>query len=298
MTFSVGNGFLTSSISKERIQHIYNSKDERAACAMSLWAKIKDYFFKTHEKQALTLLHKLVHAKHSSDAVSYFFQLRDLASDAHQHKFTIDADENKAALYIDDYNVFPQSDNSTKALSDLTACISNNYSLNIKEIKTVLMSDLEKSAYTFQSHGGEKHQYNLSGQKCSKLLCNEITGKVMHISDQKKYKTMQTLLLNTQNVFSALNSVIRQHDKKFPVLEEGMKVLSQKYHTHSQSNDDVIIQQYKSFLINPDQGYINKHKAISNDTPPYSGKVNLHAVWLVKNYTMQAIGMNLEVTSQ
>lgn len=298
MTFSVGNGFFTSSISKERIQHIYNSKDEKAACAMSLWEKIKDFFFKTNESEALILLHKLAHAKTIAKAVSYFFQLRDLASAAHQYKFIIDANESQTSIYIGHHNVFLQPADSCKVLSNLTYYMNNDYNLSPKEIKTVLIDDLSKSTYTFQSHGGERHQYDLQGQKCSKSLYNQITDRVSHISGKKEYRMTKTLLLNTQNVFSALNSVIRQHDKNFPVLEEDIQVLSQKYHTHSQANDSIIVQQHKSFLINPDQGYISKHQAICNDTPPCSGKISLHAVWLVKNHTMQAIGMNLEVTSQ
>ena len=90
MSFNVGNGSLTAHISSTRLHEISENKKPPE---MTLWGKIKHFFFSTHQEEALKCVYKLYH--HSDSDMSnqeirdVFITLRTLASPGCKDKFII-----------------------------------------------------------------------------------------------------------------------------------------------------------------------------------------------------------------
>ncbi|MCS3429594.1 hypothetical protein [Klebsiella sp. BIGb0407] len=102
MSFNVGNGLLTAHISYERLHDIKNNE---FLPEMTLWEKIKDFFFSTHQKAAYECVHKLYHRDDfnmsEQDVRETFINLRQLASPGCKNKFIIDSNIYKDVYKID-----------------------------------------------------------------------------------------------------------------------------------------------------------------------------------------------------
>lgn len=102
MSFNVGNGLLTAHISSNRLHEI--SKNNTPP-EMTLWGKIKDFFFSTHQEEALECVYKLYH--HSDFGMSnqeikdVFIKLQTLASPGCKDKFIISQKDSSDEYIID-----------------------------------------------------------------------------------------------------------------------------------------------------------------------------------------------------
>lgn len=101
MSFNIGSGLLTAHISEQKLQTI---KDNPLPPNMSLWEKIKDFFFSTHQQAALNCIHKLYHHAEfkmsEQDIHKTFIELKNLASPGCRNKFTLDRN-----CYRDTYQI-------------------------------------------------------------------------------------------------------------------------------------------------------------------------------------------------
>ena len=80
MSFLVGSGFLTAEISDLQINNIW---EKDALPHLSLWEKIKDFFFSTHQQEVLQLIFDLYHPSPNSTpekVKEIWEQLKQLAS--------------------------------------------------------------------------------------------------------------------------------------------------------------------------------------------------------------------------
>ncbi|MFP1877694.1 SGNH/GDSL hydrolase family protein [Lonsdalea quercina] len=89
MSLNIGNGLLSAHISGERLHAIANNSTPPE---MSLWEKIKEFFFSTHQKEALECIYKLYH--HANIQISAeevhgaFIRLCELASPGCKEQFS------------------------------------------------------------------------------------------------------------------------------------------------------------------------------------------------------------------
>lgn len=87
MALMIGNGYFPSYINSDRIYDIYVHDTPPI---MSLWERIKDFFWGYELTAALDCLHKLCHPSihyTSADIEDIFFKLKELASEGHKKKF-------------------------------------------------------------------------------------------------------------------------------------------------------------------------------------------------------------------
>lgn len=87
MSISVGSSYLTASISNDRINEMLIS---HAPPHMTIWEKIKDFFFATGEREALDCLFKLCNPTPdltSCEIEDIFFRLKALCSPAYKERF-------------------------------------------------------------------------------------------------------------------------------------------------------------------------------------------------------------------
>ncbi|EEO8346529.1 hypothetical protein G6D95_004295 [Salmonella enterica] len=109
MGFSVGHSYCTATISSEKINEMLSSD---APPHMTIWECIKDFFFGTGQKEALSCLHKLCNPAPSlndKEIRSCFFRLKELASPGYQQRFIHDFSEESStgslgSLYLKDDN--------------------------------------------------------------------------------------------------------------------------------------------------------------------------------------------------
>jgi hypothetical protein len=87
MGLSVGNSLFTASISNDTINEMLITHSEPH---MTIWEKIKDFFFATGETEALNCLFKLCNPEPnltSSEVEGIFFRLKELVSDGYKERF-------------------------------------------------------------------------------------------------------------------------------------------------------------------------------------------------------------------
>ncbi|WP_404704845.1 hypothetical protein [Yersinia vastinensis] len=87
MNFTVGNSFLTTNINNKKIHELMT---KNSIPQMSLWEKIKGYFFETGQNEALKCLYELFHPATnltSNDVEGIFFKLKELASPIYKERF-------------------------------------------------------------------------------------------------------------------------------------------------------------------------------------------------------------------
>ena len=116
MSFNVGSGLLTAHISHHRLHDI---KEDSSLPEISLWEKIKHFFFSTHQKEALNCIHRLYH--HDSlqmseqDIRDTFIQLKTLAAPGCRNKFVIDENHSEVSYKINDEIILtvPRANNNS-----------------------------------------------------------------------------------------------------------------------------------------------------------------------------------------
>ncbi|EIA5163765.1 type III secretion system effector, partial [Salmonella enterica] len=105
MPLSVGQGYFTSSISAERFNVI---KESARPPELSLWEKIKAYFFTTYHAEALECIFKLYHYQELNltpvQVRGAYIKLRALASQGCKEQFIIESQEHADKLIIKDDN--------------------------------------------------------------------------------------------------------------------------------------------------------------------------------------------------
>ena len=80
--------FLPACISSQTIHKIHLSD---ASPTLSLWEKIKDFFFNKYHDQPLDCLFKLCHPNPAREEVEdLFFQLRELAAPGYKNNFVVE----------------------------------------------------------------------------------------------------------------------------------------------------------------------------------------------------------------
>lgn len=103
MSFNIGSGLLQAHINHHRLHDIKNSSSPPE---ISLWEKIKHFFFSTHQKEALNCVYRLYN--HDSlqmseqDIRDTFIQLRTLAAPGCRNKFVIDENHSEVSYKIND----------------------------------------------------------------------------------------------------------------------------------------------------------------------------------------------------
>lgn len=317
MSFSVGRGFFTSFINNERINAISNARSESEACVMTLWEKIKNLFFHTHQKKALHLLYKLTHAFEYHDAAafaSYFFQLRNLVKPEDQNQFYITRTGSQmigqlagspVLVLLSDHHGHLSSLNSPNVKKYFTVSEENKENESPEEKNTLALEkaveafkqDFTRGSYVFQSEMSNEKKYNLNSEEYSDQLFDEVLKTISDIclNDQEKY--FNTLLLNTQKAFLATNYIMHEHDKRFPIYRDPRLVLTQESRTHRQPDDSIIVQNHACFISNPkDTAKIDIQKKYNGGVTPLFGKISIHNVWMVANGGIQGIGLHMEVT--
>ncbi|EIO7555820.1 SPI-2 type III secretion system effector SseJ, partial [Salmonella enterica] len=105
MPLSVGQGYFTSSISSEKFNAI---KESARLPELSLWEKIKAYFFTTHHAEALECIFNLYHHQELNltpvQVRGAYIKLRALASQGCKEQFIIESQEHADKLIIKDDN--------------------------------------------------------------------------------------------------------------------------------------------------------------------------------------------------
>ncbi|EDV0903667.1 hypothetical protein QF91_002848 [Salmonella enterica subsp. salamae] len=104
MGINVGHSYCTATISSEKINEMLSSG---APPQMTIWECIKDFFFGTGQKEALSCLHKLCNPTpdlNDKDIRTCFFRLKELASPGYQERFIHDFSEKSStgSLYLKD----------------------------------------------------------------------------------------------------------------------------------------------------------------------------------------------------
>ncbi|EDY0985347.1 type III secretion system effector [Salmonella enterica] len=127
MPFSVGQGYFKSSISVEKFNAI---KDSSRPPEMSLWERIKEYFFSTYHAEALECIFKLYHYQELNltpvQVRGAYIKLRALASQGCKEQFIIESQGQADELII-------KGDNGETLLSIVVECHQDVFSL-AKEI--------------------------------------------------------------------------------------------------------------------------------------------------------------------
>ncbi len=129
MAISIGNSCFSNTLSAERIGEIMENKSE-ASPTMTLWEKIKDFFFAGDTKKCLYLLNELCHPPADVtkyDIKSCFEQLRGMANFSDSLRFT--------------------------QVNDL------RFTITDKDFKPVLSLNLQKESYTVQADYQENAVY-------------------------------------------------------------------------------------------------------------------------------------------
>lgn len=105
MPLSVGQGYFTSSISSEKFNAI---KESARLPELSLWEKIKAYFFTTHHAEALECIFNLYHHQELNltpvQVRGAYIKLRALASQGCKEQFIIESQAHADKLIIKDDN--------------------------------------------------------------------------------------------------------------------------------------------------------------------------------------------------
>ena len=106
MGISVGSSYFTASISNDRINEMFTSN---MPPHMTLWGKIKHFFFATGEREALDCLFKLCNPTPyltCSEIEDTFFRLKELCSPAYKERFCYNHIDSSSAnrLHIKDDN--------------------------------------------------------------------------------------------------------------------------------------------------------------------------------------------------
>ena len=99
MSLYVGSSFLPACISSQTIHKIHLSD---ASPTLSLWEKIKDFFFNNHHDQAMDCLFKLCHPRPGisrEEVEGLFFQLRELAAPGYQKNFVVESNNSLEKCY-------------------------------------------------------------------------------------------------------------------------------------------------------------------------------------------------------
>ncbi|EFS4371046.1 pathogenicity island 2 effector protein SseJ, partial [Salmonella enterica] len=101
MPLSVGQGYFTSSISSEKFNTI---KESTRLPELSLWEKIKAYFFTTYHAEALECIFQLYHYQELNltpiQVRGAYIKLRALASQGCKEQFIIESQEHADVLII------------------------------------------------------------------------------------------------------------------------------------------------------------------------------------------------------
>lgn len=131
MPLSVGQGYFTSSISSEKFNAI---KESARLPELSLWEKIKAYFFTTHHAEALECIFNLYHHQELNltpvQVRGAYIKLRALASQGCKEQFIIESQEHADKLIIKD-------DNGENILSIEVECIRKLLVLQKKSINHI-----------------------------------------------------------------------------------------------------------------------------------------------------------------
>ncbi|WP_299996278.1 hypothetical protein [uncultured Cedecea sp.] len=102
MSFNVGDGWVTSHINSTRLYEVSKRKE---LPEITLWEKIKHFFFSTGYKEAVKCIHKLYHHQdyNMSDLEirDVFTTLQHLASPGCKHKFSISSNDSLDEYIID-----------------------------------------------------------------------------------------------------------------------------------------------------------------------------------------------------
>lgn len=300
MAFSVGHGLFTSSITRAQIDSIRHARTEKEACVMSCWEKIKAFFFDTQREEALRLLYRLIHPSTNpadmSTFVSQFCQLRNLAKTEHQMKFHIECNFSGATAHIAESTFHSPFNDFNGCLEALNNHFKNNYLPTSVISNKNLKEDCKKISYLFQTENHRQKTYDFKNKECSDKSCNELLKVVSDICHSDKTKCLNTLLVNTQDAFLAVDSALYKKDKQYPMYRDPKLLLTQQSRTHRQKGGSIIVQNHRCFISDPnDKSRINDNK-MRTGVPPYLGKIAIDTIWMVTHSGIKAIALNLEVT--
>lgn len=154
MSLSVGNGFISGTINQEKIRDI---RDNCSQPKMSIWEKIKDFFFSTHQGDALKCLHTIFNHQELKmtplDIHTEFYHLQSLAAEGHQDKFCKVTDHN---LGVSHYSI------DGLYLFSLPNVLNSRTSLNNEDISYNYNDD--NTSYEFnifnKNNGSNPYYYN------------------------------------------------------------------------------------------------------------------------------------------
>lgn len=135
MSLVIGNGCFPCIIDTYKVLDVFNNT---APPTLSIWEKIKEFFCRTHQTEAMSYLHKLCHpdpATTQAETKELFEKLRELAYPGFKDYFSIDeveeAKEAEEAEEADDVNednkILNLRITSTEGYNLLTIRIKNNY---------------------------------------------------------------------------------------------------------------------------------------------------------------------------
>jgi Sif protein len=185
MSISVGHGFLKSTIDDATIN---NMQAQETPPHLSLWEKIKDFFFSTHQEKALKLLFELFHPKDTTTIQNVrktCEKFKKLVSPGFQHLFVI----KNSNLDPDNYTIT----NTTISI------IIDEYKYTINNgVNTLYHYDIFKELSEKEKIAGikilnyyKKFKYNLAkkenpNQEFTPMVYNgdkqEIKGRVYYLS--------------------------------------------------------------------------------------------------------------------
>ncbi|WP_274369179.1 hypothetical protein [Morganella morganii] len=132
MSLVIGKGCFPCIIDTYKVLDVFNNT---APPTLSIWEKIKEFFCRTHQTEAMACLHKLCHPEPPLTKIetkALFERLRELAYPGFEDYFSIDeVDE------VDDVNEYNKILNlritSTEGYNLLTIRIKNNYFVEWKD---------------------------------------------------------------------------------------------------------------------------------------------------------------------
>lgn len=300
MAFSVGYGLLTSSITRAQIDTIRHARTEQEACVMSYWEKLKALFFYTQREEALRLLYRLTHPSTNpadmSTFVSQFCQLHNLAKPEHQIKFHIECDFSGATAHIAGITFHSPFNDFNGCLAALNDYYKNNYLSTSTISHESLKENCKKISYLFQTENQRQKIYHCKNKEYSNKSFSEILKVVSDICQGEKTKCLNTLSVNTQDAFLALDSALYKKDKQYPMYRDPKLILTQQSRTHRQKDGSIIVQNHRCFISDPnDKNRINDNK-MRTGVLPYLGKIVTDTIWMVTHSEIKAIALNLEVT--
>jgi len=99
MSFRVGSKYLSSYISNNKINEIHMSNTPPE---MSLWEKIKEFFFSNHHSEAFDCLYKLCHPSPEisrEEVERLFFRLEELAAPRYKDNFCVEGNSSFEKKY-------------------------------------------------------------------------------------------------------------------------------------------------------------------------------------------------------